>query len=42
VQSDAQHTGPQQKLPVYVVGSDPAVGPSLWSIAQHTMGNPLR
>ena len=42
VQTDAQHTGPQQKLPVYVVGSDPAVGPSLWSIAQHTMGNPLR
>lgn len=42
VQGDVQHTGPQQKLPVYVVGSDPAVGPSLWSIAQHTMGNPLR
>lgn len=28
--------------PVFVVGSDPTAGPSLWSIAEHTMGDPLR
>jgi hypothetical protein len=42
VQAVDQHSGPQQNAPVYVVGSDPSVGPSLWSIAQHTMGEPLR
>ena len=42
VHSDAPHAGQQRKLPVYVVGSDPAVGSTLWSIAEHTMGNPLR
>ena len=37
-----QHSGQRHSGPIYVVGSDPSVGPSLWSIAQHTMGNPLR
>ena len=32
VQSVDQRSGPQQNLPVYVVGSDPSVGPSLWSM----------
>lgn len=36
------HRGQRQAGPTYVVGSDPTVGPSLWSIAQRTMGNPLR
>jgi hypothetical protein len=31
-----------KRHPIFVVGSDPAIGPSMWSIAQHTMGNPLR
>jgi hypothetical protein len=26
----------------YVVGSDPRIGPTLWSIADHTLGDPLR
>lgn len=26
----------------YLVGSDPAIGPTLWSIAEHKLGNPLR
>ena len=37
-----QHATQRHNGPTYVVGSDPSVGPSLWSIAQHTMGNPLR
>jgi nucleoid-associated protein YgaU len=36
------HSGKRQSGPIYVVGSDDSVGPSLWSIAQHTMGDPLR
>ncbi|MBN9620572.1 MAG: LysM peptidoglycan-binding domain-containing protein, partial [Actinobacteria bacterium] len=43
VQASAeQHNAARHNGPVYVVGSDPSVGPSLWSIAQHTMSNPLR
>ena len=39
---NAHHGGQRHSGPTFEVGSDPTVGASLWSIAQHTMGNPLR
>jgi hypothetical protein len=38
----ARPASPPQAGSVFVVGSDPAIGPSLWSIAQHTLHDPLR
>ena len=39
-------TTPSTATPVatisYVVGSDPSIGPTLWSLAEHTLGDPLR
>lgn len=33
---------PTPALPVYVVGSEPELAPSLWTIAESHLGNPLR